>query len=74
MTVLNTNKSATATFTNMAKNAASPKRYAKGGSGWDYDQPEITYDGTNDPITGLPIFYDSLGTTPVITNLAKNAA
>ena len=74
MSVLNQDKPTVATFTNTAKNAASPKRYAKGGSGWDYDQPEITYDGTTDPITGLPIFYDSLGTTPVIANLTKNAA
>ena len=74
MTVLNPDKPITATVTNTTKNAASPKRYGKGGSGWDYDQPEITYDAVTDPIAGLPVFYDSLGTTPVITNLTKNPA
>ena len=73
MSVSNLAKNA-ASATNTAKNAASPKRYAKGGAGWDYNQPEITYDAVTDPITGLPVKYDSLGTTPTITNLSKNAA
>ncbi len=74
MSVTNQSKNAAGTPTNETKTAASPKRYAKGGSGWDYNQPEITYDGTNDPITGLPVNYDGLGTTPTVTNLTKNAA
>ena len=74
MSVTNTSKSATVTFGNASKNAASPKRYAKAGSGWDYDQPEITYDGLTDPITGLPVCYDGLGVTTTWTNATKNAA
>jgi hypothetical protein len=73
MAITNITKSGSSNSTNLARIAASPKRYAKAGSGWDYDQPEITYDGEFDPITGLPVLYDSLGIMPVITNLAKNA-
>lgn len=74
MAVSNESKSGASSFSNTSKNAASPKRYAKAGSGWDYDQPEITYDGELDPITGLPVFYDGLGLTPTITNETKNNA
>jgi len=74
MAVSNQSKSSAASAMNVSKNVADPKRYAKGGSGWLYDQEDIMYDGETDPITGLPVYYDGLGTTPVITNEEKNAA
>lgn len=74
MSVTNQDKSSTASCSNTSKNQATILGYKKSGSGWDYDQPQINYDQTNDPVTGLPVFYDSLGTSPTFTNLAKNSA
>ena len=34
----------------------------KTGSGWNYDEDNLTYDAVTDPDTGLPVLYDSLGT------------
>jgi hypothetical protein len=74
MSITNITKSSASSCINSTKNAAAPQRYGKAGAGWDYDQTGITYDGQLDPVTGLPVFYDSLGTTPTVTNLTKNSA
>jgi hypothetical protein len=59
-------------ITNEAKNNVSVINLAKAGFGWNYDDASLTYDGEFDPLTGLPVLYDSLGTAPTFTNEAKN--
>lgn len=61
-------------MTNDTRPSTIWNRYGKDGAGWLYDQAEITYDGATDPITGLAVLYDSLGTLPVFTNEAKTNA
>lgn len=60
-------------FTNEAKNDVSVINEAKSGSGWLYDQGGgFTYDNEFDPVTGMPVYYDAIGSTPTFTNEAKN--
>ena len=60
-------------ISNESKNIVSVVNEAKSGSGWTYDQGGgLTYDGALDPVSGMPVFYDGIGTTPVITNESKN--
>ena len=64
------------TFTGQTKSAdvtLTPK--LKTGAGWQYDQPEVTYDGSTATIEGdeRSVFYDSFGTTPVFVGQAKSA-
>jgi len=40
--------------------SATWQNSTKAGSAWQYDDPKIKYDGTND--YGLPIYYEFLGT------------
>ena len=71
----NLSKNSSSANANLSKNTASPRIVLKAGSGWEYDQPGITYDGATDANTGLPIYYESVGTLITAqTNLAKNAA
>jgi hypothetical protein len=74
MAVSNTSKTSAATFANLDKNTGTIGRYVKAGQGWNYDDPSITYDGATDPITGLPVYYDGLGTAPSFTNQTKHDA
>lgn len=67
----NATKQASATFTDASKNSGTIHRYMKGGQGVPYDSP-ATYDDEFDPISGNPLMYDTAGTTPVFTNLAKS--
>ena len=71
-TYTNTSKSSAPTYANSNKPSTTWNRYSKAGQGWQYDQEGITYDGPNDVITGLPIYYDSLGTNPTWTNQNKS--
>ncbi len=65
-------KSSTATAVVPTKSSVVVGRYAKSGTGWFYDQAGITYDGPLDPVSGLPILYDSLGNAVVWTPLPKS--
>lgn len=60
-------------ITNESKNSVSVVNEFKSGTGWYYDQDGLTYDGEFDPISGMPVFYDGIGTVPVITNESKNS-
>jgi hypothetical protein len=60
-------------ISNEAKNNISVVNEAKSGSGWLYDQIPLTYDGALDPISGMPVFYDGIGSAIVITNESKNS-
>ena len=60
-------------ITNESKNNVNVINEIKAGSGWLYDQGGgFTYDNEFDPISGMPVFYDGIGTIPVITNESKN--
>jgi len=72
MSITNETKPSAVSFTNESKGSVSVVGESKSGLGWTYDQVPLTYDGALDPITGMPVFYDGLGTTPVITNESKN--
>ena len=62
------------TFTGRTKSSTvtARPRY-KAGSGWDYNDPNLTYDGTTDPVSGLNITYDGVGTLPVFTGRTKSS-
>lgn len=60
------------TYTNTSKNASSFSKVNRAGFPWMYDQTFITYDGVNDPVTGYPVYYDSLSTAVVFTNAGKS--
>lgn len=44
----------------------------KGGSGYQYDDPLLTYDEATDPQTGNVVHYDAVGTQPVWTTINKS--
>lgn len=44
----------------------------KAGAGWAYDDPNITYDGLTDPVSGNPVYYDSSGQTVTFAAQSKN--
>jgi len=60
------------TGTNKAS-AVTLNPMTKAGSGWDYDDPEITYDGEFDP-HGRRVLYDSVGTAPSMAGQVKSSA
>lgn len=74
MSIANISKNSATTPTNTAKNTGVINRYVKAGYGWNYDDPNITYDGATDPLTGLAVLYDGEGTLPTFTNQAKHSA
>jgi hypothetical protein len=59
-------------ISNESKNNVSVVNEIRPGIGWNYDQSPLTYDGALDPISGMPVFYDGIGTTPTFTNESKN--
>lgn len=65
-------KTAIVNGANTSKSSVTLGVVTKAGQGWLYDQAGLTYDGVTDPTTGLPVYYDSLGTTPTFTNLPKS--
>lgn len=54
------------------KNATVMKPMYKAGTGWDYDDPAITYDGEFDA-EGRAVLYDSIGSSFTVTPLSKNS-
>ena len=59
------------TMTPLTKNSVTMNPMTKAGQGWDYDDPEITYDGEFDP-HGRRVLYDSVGSAITMTPLGKN--
>jgi hypothetical protein len=41
------------------------------GGGWQYDEPNLTYDAMLDPDTGNPVYYDGFGIDTSWTNITK---
>ena len=70
-TFSNETKSATASATNASKNTGTIYNLLKAGSAQVYDS-YLTYDEMFDPLTGLPVTYDGVGTLPTWTNLPKS--
>lgn len=60
------------TMTPQSKNAVTMNPIVKVGQSWDYDDPNITYDGATD-IEGRAVLYDSIGTAPTMTPQSKNS-
>jgi len=58
--------------TNVSANTASMKIYTKGGEGWQYNRPGLKYNETTDSLTGLRVYYNSLGLAISFSNLSKN--
>lgn len=54
------------------KNSVTMNPMYKAGSGWQYDDPGITYDGEFDA-EGRPVLYDSIGSVFVLTPDSKNS-
>jgi hypothetical protein len=40
--------------------------------GWEYNEASLTYDGLLDPISNLPVYYNSMGSSVSYTNLTKH--
>jgi hypothetical protein len=69
-TFTNGTKQAAATFSNTSRSSTSSYAVTKAGQAAFYDT-NITYDGV-DPVSGLPVYYDSVGTAPSYTNQSKS--
>ena len=59
------------TMTSLSKNTVTMNPMYKAGTGWDYDDPEITYDGEFDA-HGRRVLYDSVGSATTMTPESKN--
>ena len=68
----NNAKSAAASVSNVSKNSGTVYNLQKAGAGGQVYDSYLTYDEMIDPLTGLAVTYDGLGTLPVWTNQAKN--
>jgi len=42
------------------------------GGGWDYNEPNMTYDEDIDPDSQLTVYYNGLGTVPAWTDVSKS--
>ena len=62
----------TTTMTPSSKNSVTMNPMYKAGTGWDYDDPNITYDGEFDA-EGRRVLYDGVGEATTMTPLSKNA-
>lgn len=62
----------TVTMTPESKNTVTMKPMYKAGTGWQYDDPNITYDGEFDA-EGRAVLYDSVGTAITMTPQSKNS-
>lgn len=61
-------------MTNESKPAVTAKNEIKPGQGYLYDDADLNYHQEFDPLTGAPIFYDSIGVTPTPSNESKLSA
>lgn len=62
----------TTTMTPASKNTVTMNPMYKAGTGWDYDDPNITYDGEFDA-HGRRVLYDGVGEAITMTPLSKNS-
>ena len=60
-------------ITPLSKNSVTMNPIVKAGQGWDYDDPNLTYDGATD-IEGRAVLYNSIGTATTMTPTSKNTA
>lgn len=60
------------TMTPDSKNSVTMNPMVKAGQGWDYDDPNLTYDGEFDA-EGRRVLYDSIGSTITMTAQSKNS-
>lgn len=60
------------TLTAESKNVAEMRGIYKPGTGWEYDDPNITYDGATD-IDGRQVLYDGIGTQASFSAESKNS-
>lgn len=58
-------------MTPTSKNTVTMNPMYKAGTGWDYDDPNLTYDGATDA-EGRAVLYDSIGTATTMTATSKN--
>lgn len=65
-------KSSTTTLNTLSRSTVTQGRAPKAGSGWFYDQSNLTYDALTDSQNGLTINYDFEGTQPTWTTLPKS--
>lgn len=61
------------TLTPENKNTVVMRAQHKPGSGWAYDDPNITYDGAIDPISGNAVLYDGIGFATTMSAQSKNS-
>ena len=60
------------TMTATSKNTVTMNPMYKAGTGWDYDDPNLTYDGEFDA-EGRRVLYDGVGEATTLTPLSKNS-
>jgi hypothetical protein len=60
------------TFTGLSKNMVSFDSQEKAGSGWDYNDMNLTYNAVFDPDSGNEVFYNGIGRVTTFTNQSKN--
>jgi len=73
MSLTGQDKTASSTLSGQDKTSATLLGFKKSGSGWDYDQSDITYDMDTDA-EGRKIYYDSVGSSTTLTGLDKTSA
>ena len=59
-------------MTPLSKNSVTMNPLYKAGTGWQYDDSTLTYDGATD-IEGRAVNYDSVGSALTMTPLSKNS-
>lgn len=59
-------------LTPLSKNSVTMNGIQKAGTGWDYDDAYITYDGATDN-EGRAVLYDGIGFATTLTPQSKNA-
>ena len=66
-------KTSSSSLVGQDKTSATLYGFKKSGSGWDYDQSDITYDIDTDP-EGRKVYYDAVGSATTLTGLDKTNA
>ena len=66
------NESSAPSYTDQTRSSTTFDLREKAGAGWDYDDPNLTYDAVTDPDSGLPVYYDGMGSATSWTNQNKN--
>lgn len=61
-----------ATFTNVGKTATTWDNLEQSGSGWIYDEVNLTYNAVLDLDSNNPVYYNGFGAQAAWTNIAKS--